>query len=142
MSQTRSRLLRPVGGAPAWTIVLLAAAAVTLVPWTAVITAHLPAHHVARHWDVAWAGFDAGLAVGLFAVVVAALRDSAWLGGLALAAGALLVCDAWFDIVTADGGNDLRLAVLSAVLVELPLVVVCLVVARSAVRRSVTTKPT
>lgn len=135
MATTRSRLSRPIGGAPAWTIALLAAAAITLVPWTAVVTTQLPAHHVARHWDVAWAGFDAGLAAVLLATVVAALRGSAWLPGLALAAAALLICDAWFDVVTAASGIDLQLAVLTAVFLELPLVVVCVIASRSAVAR-------
>ncbi len=118
-----------------WAIVLLGAAAVVLVPWTVALTAELPAHHVARHWDVAWAGFDAGIAVALLATVAAALRRSAWLAVIAGGAAAMLFCDAWFDIVTSSDRLDLWLAVAAAVLVELPLAAVCILVAHHAIRR-------
>ena len=134
----RSRLSQSVGGAPAWTIVLLGAAAVALVPWTIVLSTQLPAHHVVRHWDLAWAGFDVGMAAVLAATVVAALRGSTWLAGLAMAAAAMLVCDAWFDVVTSASAVDFWVALVSALVVELPLAVVCVVVSRRAllVRRT------
>jgi hypothetical protein len=134
----RVRLAQPVGGAPAWTIVLLGVAAVALVPWSVALTVSLPAHHVARHWDVAWAGFDAGLAAMLILTVAAALRGSAWLPGLAMAAAAMLLCDAWFDVVTSANELDFWLALASALVVELPLALVCVFASRSAVRERVT----
>jgi hypothetical protein len=130
----RSRLSQPVGGAPAWAIVLLGVVAVALVPWSIALTMQLPAHHVARHWDVAWAGFDAGMAVVLIATVVAAVRRSGWLTGLAMAAAAMLVCDAWFDVVTASRGAEQVMAAASGMLIELPLAVICVWVARNAER--------
>jgi len=36
----------------------------------------------------------------------------------------LLICDAWFDVMTSQRGGDLTQALLSAFLVELPLAVV------------------
>ena len=127
-----SRLSQPVGGAPAWAIALLAATAVALVPWSIALSTRLPAHHVVRHWDVAWAGFDVGLAIVLGATVVVALRGSAWLPGLAMASAAMLLCDAWFDVVTSANDVDLGVALGSAAIVELPLAVVCVVVSRRA----------
>jgi hypothetical protein len=135
----RSRLSQPVGGAPAWAIVLLGVVAVALVPWSIALTMQLPAHHVARHWDVAWAGFDAGMAVVLIATVVAAVRGSGWLTGLAMAAAAMLVCDAWFDVVT-SAPDERWVAVASALVVELPLAVVCVLVSRSAVYSPATSR--
>ena len=135
----RSRLSQPVGGAPAWAIVLLGVVALALVPWSIALTMQLPAHHVARHWDVAWAGFDAGMAVVLIATVVAAVRGSAWLTGLAMAAAAMLVCDAWFDVVT-SAPDERWVAVASALVVELPLAVVCVLVSRSAVYSPATSR--
>jgi hypothetical protein len=123
-----SRLSQSVGGAPAWGIVVLAISAAALVPWSVALTTHLPAHHVVRHWDVAWAGFDVGMAIVLAATVVAALRGSRWLAGLAMAAAAMLVCDAWFDVVTSANGLDFWIAFGSAAAVEVPLAVVCLLV--------------
>ena len=131
MARMRSRLSQPVGGAPAWAILLLGAAAIALVPWSIALSTQLPAHHVARHWDVAWAGFDAGMAAVLIATVVAAVRGSAWLTGLAMAAAAMLLCDAWFDVVT-SAPDERWVAVASAIVVELPLAVVCVLVSRSA----------
>src|SRR5262245_27112184 len=134
MARMRSRLTQPVGGAPAWTIALLAAAAVVLVPWSIALTTRLPAHHVVRHWDVAWAGFDVGMALVLAATVAAALRGSGWFVGLAMAAAAMLVCDAWFDVVTSASEVEFWAALASAVVVELPLALVCVVVSRRAAR--------
>jgi hypothetical protein len=39
----------------------------------------------------------------------------------AFASGVLLICDAWFDVLTSHPGADLVQALLSAVLIELPL---------------------
>lgn len=131
-STMQPALSRSIGGAPAWAIVLLGTAAVVLIPWSVALTTELPAHHVARHWDIAWAGFDAGLAVALLATVVAAVRGSRWLSGLAAAAAAMLLCDAWFDVITSASRLDLWLALASAVVIELPLALACGVVSRSA----------
>lgn len=111
---------------------MLGVAAVALIPWSIALTATLPEHHVARHWDLAWAGFDAGLAAILLATVVAAFRRSSWLSSLALAAAAMLVCDAWFDVVTSGTRLEMWLSFAGAILVELPLAVLCLVVSRRA----------
>jgi hypothetical protein len=37
----------------------------------------------------------------------------------------MLLCDAWFDVVTAAGGGERVEALLEAVLVELPLAFLC-----------------
>jgi hypothetical protein len=39
----------------------------------------------------------------------------------ALSPTVLLVCDAWFDVMTASGGTDTAASVISAAVVELPL---------------------
>jgi len=49
------------------------------------------------------------------------------------ASAALLICDAWFDILTSPASNR-WIAVTEALLVELPLAVACLVIARDAER--------
>jgi hypothetical protein len=127
-SRARSVVWRPAG----WVIPLFAIAAAVLVPWTAFLVQDLPSTHAAPHWDVAWAGFDAGLALLLLAVAVAAWRRSSWLEGAATAAAALLFVDAWFDILTSASHAELGLAVGEAVLIELPLAALCLLLARDA----------
>jgi hypothetical protein len=119
---------------PRWIAPLFALAALVLVPWTLLLAKQLPSSHAARHWDVTWVGFDLALTVLMIAVAVAAWRRSPWLEGAAAAAAALLVMDAWFDVTTASAGLDLRVAIAEAAVVELPLAVLCLLLARDAER--------
>ena len=65
----------------------------------------------------------------LAAVAVAAYRRSGLLPRLATAAGTALVCDAWFDVVTARRGADVTLS-LVGLAVELPLALLCFSLAR------------
>ena len=106
--------------------------ALALVPWTAVLGVMLPARHVARHWDVAWTGFDLALSLSLLVTALAALRRQDWLRIAATASGTLLLCDAWFDTLTAFTGTELTLALLLAGLVEIPLAVLCFLLATRA----------
>ncbi len=47
---------------------------------------------------------------------------------------AFLICDAWFDTLTSRGRSTVVIAVLEAVLVELPLAALCLWIARNVDR--------
>jgi hypothetical protein len=118
-----------------WIGVLFAAAALVLVPWVVFLARDLPSDHRSAHWDVAWAGFDVALALLLVGVATAAWRRSPWLEGAATAAATLLFVDAWFDILTASTRSEVIMAVLEAALVELPIAVFCLLLARSVERR-------
>ena len=115
--------------APPWLVALLGGVAVALVPWTVLLNAHLPSQHLAAHWDTAWTGFDVALACVIAGVVVSAVRGSPLLGRLAAAAGAMLVCDAWFDTLTASTRTEVIVAVVEAVAVELPLALLCFAIA-------------
>ena len=117
-----------------WIGVLFAAAALVLVPWVVFLVRALPSHHRSAHWDVAWGGFDIALALLLVGVAVAAWRRSPWLEGTATAAAALLFVDAWFDVLTASR-SELVIAIVEAAVVELPIAVFCLLLARSVERR-------
>ena len=110
---------------PRWVTVLLALVAVALVPWTLYLTFTLPSRHVTLHYDVAWVGFDVALACAFAATTLAALRRSHWLVPLAAVTGTMLVCDAWFDVVTSHEGGEMWEAVAEAILVELPLAALC-----------------
>lgn len=119
---------------PRWVAPLFAFLGVCLVPWTAWIAYQLPQRHLARHWDVAWGGFDAAMAGLLLATAIAAWRCSPWIQSTATAAATMLICDAWFDMATAARGTEEAMAIASAVVVELPLAVLCLWVARNVER--------
>jgi hypothetical protein len=133
------------GRAPAraldWIGFLFAAGALVLVPWVIFLVRALPSDHRSAHWDVAWGGFDIALALLLTGVAIAAWRRAPWLEGAATAAATLLFVDAWFDILTASSRAELTEAILEAAIVELPLAVFCLLLARSVERRLVVAAP-
>ena len=109
---------------PRWVTPVLTATTVGLVPWTLWLTFSLPARHVSEHYDLAWVGFDIALFTAFAATSWCIIRSSRWLVPLAAATGAMLVCDAWFDVVTA-GRNELGEAIAEALLAELPLAALC-----------------
>jgi hypothetical protein len=108
-----------------WVTLLLGLVAVALVPWTLYLTFTLPSRHLTFHYDLAWVGFDVALACVFAATTLAALRRSHWLVPLAAVTATMLCCDAWFDIVTSQGGGDTWEAVAEAVFAELPLAALC-----------------
>jgi hypothetical protein len=101
-------------------VLLVVGSAVVLVPWIAYLAITLPPRYVADNWDVTWVGFDVLLLVMMVATAVLGYLRRQMLMMTAFATGVLLVCDAWFDVVTAHG-NDQTWSVVSAVVVELPL---------------------
>jgi hypothetical protein len=119
---------------PRWIVPLFGLAALLLVPWVVLVIVSLPSAHRAAHWDIAWAGFDVALALLLVTVAVATWRGSPWLEGAATATATLLVVDAWFDVLTSSTRAELVVSIAEAVLVELPLAILCLLLARNAER--------
>jgi hypothetical protein len=103
--------------------------AVVLAIWTAFLGYTLPNKGELAHQDVVWVGFDLGLMFGLVAVAWTALRRSRFLPLAASATAALLLMDAWFDVVGSASFTEAAEATAMALLVELPLSVVCWLVA-------------
>lgn len=126
---------------PRWLGLSFLAFAAVLALWTVWLTYHLPSRHLSAHWDVAWGGFDVMLAFALAATGVAAIRGSPWLFGAAVSAATLLSVDAWFDMLTAFGHQQVMTAVLQAVFVEMPLAAACLYVATREKRNLSSTRP-
>ena len=104
---------------------VFAALALLMVPWTAYLSATLPSSAQSRHYALAWSGFDVGLLLALGLTGVAAVRVSRWLPALAGATAAMLLVDAWFDVVTAPSRPELAVAIVMALVVEVPLAVLC-----------------
>ena len=102
---------------PRWVVPLFGLSAIVLVPWIVFLVRMLPSAHVAPRWDIAWGGFDIALALLLLAVAIAAWRRSAWLEGAATAAAAMLVVDAWFDVLTSRTHTELGVAIAEAIIV-------------------------
>jgi len=123
---------------PRWLPRLLALAAIGLVPWTLWLTFSLPSRHVTDDYDLAWVGFDVALASAFGATAWATIRYSRWLVPIAAVTGTMLVCDAWFDIVTSSGSRERLGAILEAVFAELPLAALCAYIVYGVERFSAT----
>ncbi len=106
----------------AWVAVMVGSA-VVLVPWIGYLAVSLPRAYVAHNWDRAWVGFDLILLVLMVATAVLGWLRRQLLVLTAFTTGVLLVCDAWFDVMTA-ARHDVGGSLLSALLVELPLAAV------------------
>ncbi|MGO8850112.1 MAG: hypothetical protein ACLPPT_01220 [Mycobacterium sp.] len=98
-------------------------AAIALIPWTVYLGLTLPQSYSAQHWQVTWVGFDVLLLAFMIATAVLGFAQHPLLTLFAFATGVLLVCDAWFDVLTAKRG-DFAVSVLTAALGELPLATV------------------
>jgi hypothetical protein len=114
-----------------WLAPLFFLAGIGLVPWTVYLVVTLPGRHLQTgYYDIAWGGFDVALAGVLAATGYGLLRRTLWVQSTATAAGTLLVCDAWFDTLSANNNGDRLVAVLLALAVELPTAALCLLIAR------------
>ena len=91
-----------------------------LVPWIVYLAVTLPRAYVAHNWDRTWVGFDVLLLVMMVATAVFGYLRRQLLVFTAFATGVLLICDAWFDVMTAHG-DDRTWSVVTALAVELPL---------------------
>jgi len=108
-----------------WVAVVFGAVGVGLLPWAVWLSSSLPAHHVTGRWDLAWSGFDVGLALGFCGTAIAAWRRSPWVAAFSAATGTLLLVDAWFDVVLESHGSEETTAVVLALAFELPLAGLC-----------------
>lgn len=126
---------------PPWAGPVFFACALVLVPWTAFLFLTLPRVYSANHWGFAWGGFDIGLGLALTLTALAVVRRSPFGEISATVTGTLLVCDAWFDVLTSRGTSDVAQAVASAVLIELPLAGLCFWIARNVARAVEVARP-
>ncbi len=94
-----------------------------MVPWTIFLGFSLPPRYDAGHWDLVWTGFDVGLICVLSYAAWAAWFHREVIAATAIVAGTLLLCDAWFDIITSLGHADQWVTLLTGLGGELPLVV-------------------
>ncbi len=109
-----------------WAGPLFAMCALALAPWIIVIALTLPSRQLSPNYDIAWAGFDVLLFAALASTAGSALRRSHSLASAASWSSALLVTDAWFDVMTSPSGLYRLEAIGMACVVELPLAATCL----------------
>lgn len=108
---------------PRWAGWLTIVAGLALFPRVALFPL---ARQETRGDKAAWIGFGLVLCVMLVRTGWLGLRGREHMELTAAAAGTLLVVDAWFEVMTASAGRELQFAVLSTVLVQLPLAGLCL----------------
>jgi hypothetical protein len=116
---------------------LMIGGAVTLIPWLVYMAITLPSTYIAQNWPVTWVGFDTLLIGFMAATAVLGLLRRQLLLLTAFTTGVLLICDAWFDVMTA-GPDTVWLSVATAVLAELPLAAIMISGAVRVVRLTVT----
>jgi hypothetical protein len=126
---------------PPWIAPAFFLCAVVLLPWAAFLIFTLPRNYTANHWRVAWAGFDLGLGAAMVATAFAVARRSPFAEVAAAVTGTLLVCDAWFDVLTARTTGEVVQAGLEALLIELPLAALCFWMATNLARAVEVARP-
>jgi hypothetical protein len=102
-----------------WLPIVLAVAALALVPTLDVALTVVPQAQTAHHLKLAWTGLDVFEVVALASTGLALQRRSAMTAVPATVTGALLVCDAWINIVPATGAAFYEAVAMA--FVELPL---------------------
>src|SRR5689334_8099220 len=109
--------------APHWVAPVFALLGAATLPWTVYLAMTLPPQINSHHYRLAWVGFDIMLIAVLLLTAYFAWRGRPLVGLFAAITATMLFLDAWFDVTTASRA-DRPAAILSAVLVELPLAAV------------------
>jgi uncharacterized membrane protein YgcG len=122
-------VLPQVKPVPRWIGPVFAVLAAITIPWTVYLAVTLPEHVQTRNYRVGWVGFDLGLIVLLLLTAQLAYRGQRHVAMAATATATALIVDAWFDIVNAPDITDLAVALLTALLGEVPLAGLCLWIA-------------
>jgi hypothetical protein len=117
---------------PALAALLVAAALAAVLAWTGSRSAHDPVD-IAKHLKITWITLDVAEAVTLLATAAALWWRPALVPATASAAGALLCCDVWFNVVGAVG--QARTEAVQMAFVSLPLAVAAFAVGLVEVRR-------
>ncbi|OBK15607.1 hypothetical protein [Mycobacterium asiaticum] len=99
---------------------LIVGGLIAMIPWIAYLAVTLPQKYVAHNWPVTWIGFDLLLVGFMAATAVLGYLRRQLLVLTAFTTGVLLICDAWFDLMTA-GPEDAALSVVTALLVSVPM---------------------
>jgi hypothetical protein len=118
-----------------WLELALIGPGLALIPWLFVLAIGLPSATTASHWSTAWVGLDGLEALGLITTGVLVNRRDPRRCLAAAVTATLLLVDAWFDVSTAAAGADQAAAVAMAICLEIPLAIVCAVLAARTLPR-------
>ena len=101
---------------------LMVGGSMAMIPWLVYLYVTLPDRYVAHNWTATWVGFDVLLVTFMLATAVWGILRRQVLLFAAFTSGVLLICDAWFDIMTA-GPDDVWFSMVTALLIEVPLAI-------------------
>jgi hypothetical protein len=104
-------------------LTLMVGGAIALIPWIVYLGFTLPENYVAYNWPATWMGFDCVLITFMAATAVLGWLRRQLVLLASFTTGVLLICDAWFDILTASP-SQIWLSVSTAALGNLPLAVI------------------
>lgn len=116
---------------------LLVVAILALSGWIAYLEIALPSSYHAHNWNLAWAGFDFGMLIGLSITGWALWKKRQLAIPGAAVSSTFLVIDSWFDVITANSRSDELWAILSALFVQIPLALLLATFSRRAMKRSI-----
>jgi len=116
----RPTMNRPLQRRRTLILVITGGGAVLLAPWVVYLSSALPPTEHGGAWRTAWVGFDGMLAATL-AITAWLIWRRRFLALLGLAAStAFLVVDAWFDVTLSWGTSEQWGAVITALVVNVP----------------------
>ncbi|GAA2036959.1 hypothetical protein GCM10009839_42610 [Catenulispora yoronensis] len=108
-------------------------AAIVLVAWMVFLAKTLHGKAVVSHWSTVWIGLDTMEALALAALGVLLVRHDHRARTAATVAATLFGMDAWFDVMLSNG-SDFAVALLLAMMFEIPLAGACAAIARQTAR--------
>jgi hypothetical protein len=112
---------------------LMIGCSIGMIPWIVYLSLTLPGNYVAHNWPATWVGFDILLVAFMVATAVLGYLRRQLLTFAAFTSGVLLICDAWFDLMTA-GPKEIWLVLVTALLIEVPLAIFMITGAQRIVR--------
>lgn len=118
-------------------LVLIIGGCIVLAAWIGYLAVSLPAFYRAGSWRGAWVGFDIAELAAFAVTGWAAWRRRQILIMCLIVLATLLLCDAWFDVVLNAKTAGFLSSLLSALLVEVPIALIAVVVARRLLRITV-----
>lgn len=99
---------------------LIVGGLIVMIPWIGYLSATLPQKYVAHNWPVTWIGFDILLLGFMAATAVLGFLRRQLIVLTGFTTGVLLICDGWFDLMTAKP-EDAALSVVTAMLIQAPM---------------------
>jgi hypothetical protein len=115
-------------------LVLIIGGCILLAAWIGYLAVSLPGFYRAGSWRGAWVGFDVAELVVFAITGWAAWRRRQILIMCLIVLATLLLCDAWFDVVLDTRTAGFLSSLLSALLIEVPIALVAVFVARRLLR--------